>query len=102
MQADFSPLAAINRKTVPVYSDLLVHDRGNLGDGIVQGSVDIREMRTALLWGLNARPVYLNDGRTKWIDAAIPGHDGEARISQKKHETDSAKGSATTWFLKSL
>ncbi len=84
MQADFSPLAAINRKTVPVYSDLLVHDRGNLGDGIVQGSVDIREMRTALLWGLNARPVYLNDGRTKWIDAAIPGHDGEARISQKK------------------
>jgi CxxC motif-containing protein (DUF1111 family) len=85
MQTGFSPVAALNRKTVSLYSDLLVHDMGSLGDGIKQGNADIREMRTAPLWGLRARPVYLHDGRTKSIDAAIRAHDGEAKTSQIKY-----------------
>ena len=85
MQTGFSPVAALNRKTVSLYSDLLVHDMGKLGDGIKQGNADIREMRTAPLWGLSARPVYLHDGRTKSIDASIRAHDGEAKTSQIKY-----------------
>ena len=85
MKTGISPVAALNQKTVSLYSDLLVHDMGSLGDGIKQGNADTREMRTAPLWGLRARPVYLHDGRTKSIDAAIRAHDGEAKTSQIKY-----------------
>ena len=46
---------ALSNKEVKVYSDFLLHDMGELGDGIEQGQARPREMRTAMLWGLNQR-----------------------------------------------
>ncbi|HKE41135.1 MAG TPA: di-heme oxidoredictase family protein [Casimicrobiaceae bacterium] len=69
---------ALDRKAVPLFSDLLLHDMGSLGDGIAQGSARPSEMRTAPLWGLRSRGPYLHDGRAATVDAAIRMHDGEA------------------------
>jgi len=71
----FEPL---NRKAVPLYSDLLLHNMGKLGDGITQGQAGGTDMRTAPLWGLRARPVFLHDGRAASPKQAITLHDGEA------------------------
>ena len=78
-------IAALSEKTVNLYSDLLLHDMGTLGDGIAQGTAGPREMRTAPLWGLSARPLWLHDGRARSIDEAIRGHDGEARDSRDRY-----------------
>jgi CxxC motif-containing protein (DUF1111 family) len=44
--------ASLRNKEVWLYSDLLLHDMGALGDGIAQGTADVRDMKTAPLWGL--------------------------------------------------
>ena len=80
-----SPVAALNAKTVMLYSDLLLHDMGTLGDGIVQGSAGARDMKTPPLWGLNVSGPYLHDGRAATIEAAIQAHDGEARIIKNNY-----------------
>ncbi len=78
MQTGASPIAALDRKTVALYSDLLLHDMGTLGDGIAQAAAGTHEMRTAPLWGLRARAPLLHDGRAPSLDAAIRAHEGEA------------------------
>ena len=40
---------SLSFKPVPLYSDLLLHHMGSLGDGIVQGAAQGDEMRTAPL-----------------------------------------------------
>jgi CxxC motif-containing protein (DUF1111 family) len=60
------------------FTDLLLHDMGSLGDGIVQGHATGSEMRTAPLWGLRLSAPYLHDGRAATIEDAIQAHDGEA------------------------
>lgn len=80
-----NPINALNWKSVPLYSDLLLHDMGTLGDGIAQGAAAPAEMRTAPLWGLRARPPYLHDGRAATLDAAIRLHDGEAAIVRDRY-----------------
>lgn len=85
MTTGSSPIAALNAKTVPLYSDLLLHNMGSLGDGIAQGAAGPLEMRTAPLWGLKASAPYLHDGRAQTIDAAIKGHDGEAAPSKTQY-----------------
>ncbi|MBX7245837.1 MAG: hypothetical protein K1X53_10080 [Candidatus Sumerlaeaceae bacterium] len=67
-----------DRKPVNLYSDLLLHDMGTLGDGIAQGTAGMQDMKTAPLWGLNASGPYLHDGRAATVDEAIRAHDGEA------------------------
>ena len=49
-----------NRKTVPLYSDLLLHDIGT-GDGIQQASAGGDEIRTPALWGLRLRRPLLHE-----------------------------------------
>jgi CxxC motif-containing protein (DUF1111 family) len=71
---------ALAFKNVPLYSDLLLHHMGRLGDGIVQAQAGADEMRTAPLWGLRARAPYLHDGRAQTVRDAILMHGGEARI----------------------
>ena len=78
------PVAALSDRTVALYSDLLLHDMGGLGDGTEQGTAGRREMRTAPLWGLRARPAYLHDGRAKTVTQAIEAHDGEAAVSRDR------------------
>ncbi|MBL8517391.1 MAG: hypothetical protein JNM76_10545 [Betaproteobacteria bacterium] len=79
------PVPALSNQVVNLYSDLLLHDMGSLGDGIVQGPAAAREMRTAPLWGVRARAPYLHDGRAPTLDAAIRAHDGEAVIVRNRY-----------------
>jgi CxxC motif-containing protein (DUF1111 family) len=75
------------RGTVPLYSDLLLHDMGDaLADGIVMGLASGREFRTAPLWGVAATGPYLHDGRADTLDEAIRAHDGESKKSREAYE----------------
>ncbi len=80
-----NPILALSEKSVGLYSDLLLHDMGPLGDGIAQGTAGTTEMRTAPLWGLRLRPVWLHDGRARTLDATIRAHAGEAQNSRDKY-----------------
>jgi CxxC motif-containing protein (DUF1111 family) len=79
-------IPALSQKPAELWSDLLLHDMGNLGDGIAQGAAGQREMRTQPLWGLRNNAPYLHDGRAPDVDAAIRAHDGEAAVSTQRYE----------------
>jgi CxxC motif-containing protein (DUF1111 family) len=72
-----SPNPLFNRKPVPLYSDLLLHDIGT-GDGIEQADAKGEEIRTPALWGLRFRRPLLHDGTAPTIESAIERHAGEA------------------------
>ena len=90
MRTGLTVIAALSEKTVGLYSDLLLHDMGALGDGIAQGTAGTRDMRTAPLWGLRSRPTWLHDGRANTIDQAVRGHAGEAQSSRDRYAALSA------------
>ena len=79
-----SPIAALDRKVFQPFSDFLLHDMGRLGDGITQGNATGRLMRTAPLWGLRVRPVFLHDGRATTVTAAILAHDGQGQRARER------------------
>ena len=66
--------AALSNKTANLYSDLLVHNMGALGDGISQGNAGGAEFRSSPLWGLGQRVFFLHDGRTSDLLQAILAH----------------------------
>ena len=80
-----STIAALDHKLVPLYSDLLLHNMGSLGDGIGQAAAMPSEMKTPPLWGLHVRGPYLHDGRAATVDAAILQHDGEAATVRNRY-----------------
>ena len=55
-----------DRKPVPLFSDLLLHDIGT-GDGIEQAAAAASEIRTPALWGLRLRRPLLHDGSAATI-----------------------------------
>jgi CxxC motif-containing protein (DUF1111 family) len=69
-----------DRKPVPLYSDLLLHDVGT-GDGIEQEAATGDEFRTPALWGLRYRKPLLHDGSAPTIESAIQRHAAEAQNS---------------------
>ena len=74
-----SPVAALSNKTVPLYSDLLVHHMGwRLADNVSQGGAAGDEFRSAPLWGLGQRIFLLHDGRMTDLEQAIRAHASEA------------------------
>ena len=79
-----SPFIALRNKEVKLYSDLLLHNMGTLGDGIVQGVAIGSEMRTSPLWGLKYSAPYLHDGSAMTVEDAIKAHDGEGKISRDR------------------
>ena len=85
MRTGTNPIAALDRKLVNLYSDLLLHEMGTLNDGIGQADASPREMKTPPLWGLRARGPYLHDGRATTIDAAIRAHDGEGALARTRY-----------------
>ncbi|MDZ4286555.1 MAG: di-heme oxidoredictase family protein, partial [Prosthecobacter sp.] len=85
MTTGVSDIAALSEKAVNLYSDLLLHDMGALGDGIVQGDAGPRDMKTPPLWGARLSAPYLHDGRAPSLDAAIRAHDGEAAASRARY-----------------
>lgn len=75
-RADY-PLPQLADIDAPIYSDLLLHDRGDeLADGIVQGDATGREWRTAPLIGLRFLGAYMHDGRATTLEEAIDSHAG--------------------------
>jgi CxxC motif-containing protein (DUF1111 family) len=78
-------IPALDHQEVWLFSDLLLHDMGSLGDGIAQGTADVRDMKTAPLWGLRASGPYLHDGRAASVDDAIKAHDGEAKTAKDRY-----------------
>ena len=88
---------------VTLYSDLLLHDMGAIGDGIEQGAAGARDIKTAPLWGLRARPRLLHDGRAATIADAILGHAGEATAARNRFaELDDASRQQLIDFLSTL
>lgn len=71
-----------NRKNVPLFSDLLLHDIGT-GDGIEQAVAKGNEIRTPALWGLRLRRPFLHDGSASTIEDAIQRHQVEAELAQR-------------------
>jgi CxxC motif-containing protein (DUF1111 family) len=71
------PSAALNRKPLLLYADLLLHELGT-GDGIEQGAAEPDEIRTPALWGLRFRRPLLHDGSAATPADAIRRHGGEA------------------------
>jgi CxxC motif-containing protein (DUF1111 family) len=71
-----------DRKPVPLFSDLLLHDIGT-GDGIAQGAAGPDEIRTPALWGLRFRRPLLHDGSAATIVDAIERHAGEASLARE-------------------
>ncbi len=74
-----------DRKPVPLFSDLLLHDVGT-GDSIPQGAALPNEIRTPALWGLRARRPFLHDGSASTPEEAILRHGVEARSSRDRFE----------------
>jgi CxxC motif-containing protein (DUF1111 family) len=98
-----NPNPAFDRVAFHPYSDFLLHDMGTLGDGIVQGDAQTREMRTAPLWGLSAAGEFLHDGRVADVSAAIDAHDGQGVASRAAFDAlDAADRAALLAFLGSL
>jgi len=71
-----------HRKSVPLFSDLLLHDIGT-GDGIRQGAAAPEEMRTPALWGLRHRRPFLHDGSAFTIEDAIQRHQREGELARR-------------------
>lgn len=71
-----------NRKVVPLFSDLLLHDIGT-GDGIQQAAANGDEIRTPALWGLRLRRPLLHDGSASTIEEAISRHLKEAELARR-------------------
>jgi CxxC motif-containing protein (DUF1111 family) len=91
-----------NRRPVPLFSDLLLHNVGT-GDGIPQGAAAPNEFRTPALWGVRFRRPLLHDGSAATVEDAIRRHEGEADIARRGFEQlgDGAR-SALIAFLRSL
>ncbi len=79
-----NPVKALDRKRVRMFSDLLLHDMGSLGDGIAQGVATETEFRTAPLWGVRDSAPYLHDGRAATLEDAVAAHDGEGRDARDR------------------
>ena len=96
-----NPNPLFHRKTVALFSDLLLHDVGT-GDGIKQGAAEANEIRTPALWGLRFRRPLLHDG-TATLDEAIRRHTREAELARQGFERLSdADRAALMAFLGSL
>jgi CxxC motif-containing protein (DUF1111 family) len=98
---------SLSQKNVPLYSDLLVHHMGTgLADGIVQGTAQADEFRTAPLWGLSQRLFFLHDGRETDLTLTIQAHqssgsEANASVAAFNALSSSAKTDLLN-FLKSL
>jgi mono/diheme cytochrome c family protein len=66
---------ALQKRTLNLYSDLLLHRMGpGLADNITQGLAKGDMFRTPPLWGLGQRRFFLHDGRTDDLLRAIEAH----------------------------
>lgn len=97
------PVAALSRKKVAAYTDLLLHDMGPELADICLGLATPSEFRTEPLMGLRLATRFLHDGRAETIEQAIELHGGEAAGAREKlRRLSDEERAALTEFLKSL
>lgn len=96
-------IKVLGRKTVRLYSDLLLHEMGPELADICLGQAHPSEFRTEMLMGLRFREQFLHDGSAKTVREAIERHDGEARQSRDEFEALSGEEKAALLkFLESI
>ena len=78
------PNPVFDSKSVPLYSDLLLHEVGT-GDGIQQEAAMPHEIRTPALWGLRFRRPFLHDGSASTPREAILRHGVEAERARDNY-----------------
>ncbi|MEM9073344.1 MAG: di-heme oxidoredictase family protein [Myxococcota bacterium] len=90
--------------TVPLYSDLLLHDvQAPEYGGIGEGDAGFREFRTAPLWGIGRTAPYMHDGGSVTLEQAIADHFGEADAARTAYEALDGEARANLLrFLESL
>ncbi|MBY0495228.1 MAG: hypothetical protein K2Y23_13535 [Cyanobacteria bacterium] len=97
-----NPSAALNRKPLALFADLLLHELGT-GDGIEQGAAEPDEIRTPALWGLRFRRPLLHDGSAATPAEAIRRHGGEAAgVVERFNRASEPMRRALLAFLDSL
>ena len=74
----------LSRVRVRLYSDMLLHDLGEELAGVCGPGAAPTEHRTARLWGLGRRSIYLHDGRARSLTDAIGFHGGEASAARAR------------------
>lgn len=98
-----SPIAALSRKEVAAYTDLLLHDMGNDLADICFGLATPSEFRTEPLMGLRLATQFLHDGRAKTPEEAIDMHGGEGtRARDLFRALPAADRAALVAFLRTL
>lgn len=75
-------VTALSRRTIHLYSDLLLHDMGPELANVCAQDADPRELRTSPLMGLQHREFFLHDGRALDLRDAILEHGGEAESAR--------------------
>ncbi len=91
-----------DRRSVPLFSDLLLHDVGT-GDGIRQAGAEPGELRTPPLWGLRFRRPLLHDGSAATAIEAVRRHANEAALAREGFaRLGAADREALVAFLDSL
>ena len=95
--------AALSRRTLRPYSDLLLHDLGaDLAD-VCGADAAPGELRTPPLWGLRYRDRLLHDGRATDVEGAVAAHGGEAAAARDAFQSLSEETRrAVVRFLASL
>ncbi len=74
--------AALDRKPVNLYSDLLLHDMGPEEAGLCGLNSTPSERRTTWLWGLRLKENYMYDGLATTVRRSIERHGGESAASR--------------------
>ncbi len=75
-------VAALSRRVVNAYTDLLLHDMGPELADVCLGEAEPAEFRTEPLMGLRHVQTLLHDGRAPSVRAAIELHGGEAAAAR--------------------
>ena len=82
MRTGRSPNPALSKRTVNLYSDLLLHDMGPVLANVCAPDASPAELRTTPLMGLQHRQFFLHDGRVMDLREAIMAHGGEAQAAR--------------------
>ncbi len=78
----------LSRKSFSPYSDFLLHDLGENGDQVQQGTNMVGQpipgswMRTTPLWGLSTNTKFWHDASINTIEGAIGRHSGQGALSR--------------------
>jgi CxxC motif-containing protein (DUF1111 family) len=98
-----SPIAALRRREVGAYSDLLLHDMGPELADICLGDATPSEFRTEPLIGVRLATRFLHDGRATTAEQAIQLHGGEGAGARTRFlALTRGERAALVAFLKTL